>query len=167
MCDVIRVNSRWVIRDNMKGLRQDDRLIGFLGETAAGRLSFHPNYGFLHDCHEQYPRCGRRHSREGIKGVKKMLRPVRTYGRHGNLFSIFQGIALLHCGQLKARFTPSQLDMIKPGPGLSAHPRLARISAGLNDRSSLIKLLECEDRDASLGQSRSLLLLFWEPECER
>jgi hypothetical protein len=96
-----------------------------------------------------------------------MLRPVRTYGRYGNLFCIFQGIALLHCGQLKARFTPSQLDMIKPGPGLSAHPRLARISAGLNDRSSLIKLLECEDGDASLGQSRSLLLLFWEPECER
>ncbi|KAM6515905.1 hypothetical protein FALCPG4_014110 [Fusarium falciforme] len=101
------------------------------------------------------------------KGVEKMLRPVRTYGRYGNLFCIFQGIAFLHCGQLKARFTPSQLDMIKPGPGLSAHPRLARISAGLNDRSSLIKLLECEDGDASLGQSRSLLLLFWEPKCER
>lgn len=92
-----------------------------------------------------------------IKGVEKMLRPVRIEGQYGNLFCIFQGIALLHCGQLKARFAPSELDMIKPGPGLSAHPRLAGISAGLNDRSSLIKLLECEDGDASLDQSRSLL----------
>ncbi|KAJ4228860.1 hypothetical protein NW759_003580 [Fusarium solani] len=75
MCDVIRVNSRWVIRDNMKGLRQDDRLIGFLGETAAGRLPFHPNYEFLHDSDEQDPRRGGRHSREGnnprSKGLKK------------------------------------------------------------------------------------------------
>lgn len=102
-----------------------------------------------------------------IKGLKKMLRPVRIDEQYGNLFCIFQGIALLHCGQLKARFTPSQLDIIKPGPGLSAHPRLARISAGLNDRSSLIKLLECEDGDASLDQSRSLLVLFWEPEYQR